>query len=192
MSEELKPCPFCGGKPHISDDGIDETHYKAILCDCGVGTHYYSTVEESSLVWNRRSDAALAADLSARLEETVDLLKRNIGEGYPFDADSGECYFCGKGEPRKHDDGEIWTFEDDIEHLESPLGHKKDCAWRMATEYIARLGSPSPVAALKDKVVEAARETFNVQRTRGIPWSPEEDLRRAIAALDAAQAQEKP
>ena len=108
------------------------------------------------------SDAkdARIADLSARLDLIDKFLWRSNGIDYSGKLPKS-CVLC---------------LAADIH------GHTKDCP-------AYRLASPSPVAALKDKVVEAARETFNVKRTRGIPWSPEEVLRRAIAALAAAQAQ---
>lgn len=50
---ELKPCPFCGGKAHIMRGG----HW--IACeDCQSESGYYSTKEEAIEAWNRRVDNA--------------------------------------------------------------------------------------------------------------------------------------
>jgi hypothetical protein len=75
---------------------------------------------------------------------TLDLLARNVKIGYPTVADSGECYLCGKGQPRVHEDGEAWCFDDDIDHLESPKGHKDDCAWKLAMDWLDKVGYATP------------------------------------------------
>lgn len=50
---ELRPCPFCGGKAHIMRGG----HW--IACeDCQSESGYCSTKEEAIEAWNRRVDNA--------------------------------------------------------------------------------------------------------------------------------------
>ena len=68
LNEQLKPCPFCGGKAHIRNvtesDGYCHYETVCVLCeDCGaqsvqkVSDGYYElycTDEEIAEIWNRR------------------------------------------------------------------------------------------------------------------------------------------
>ena len=50
-TNELKPCPFCGGEAdwHINEDAYD------VLCiECWSGTSVYTTKQEAIEAWNRR------------------------------------------------------------------------------------------------------------------------------------------
>lgn len=50
--DELKPCPFCGGKAHVVD-GIDYW----ILCeDCHCRTGFFDRAEDAAEAWNRRAE----------------------------------------------------------------------------------------------------------------------------------------
>ena len=53
---ELKPCPFCGGKPYIqrSPCAQKKCNY-AIKCHCGVLTHFYDRLYKATQIWNRRA-----------------------------------------------------------------------------------------------------------------------------------------
>lgn len=56
--EELKPCPFCGGKAAIgtlfhSRDNI--VKYTMKCSGCGVLTPLYKTKQEARKAWNRRT-----------------------------------------------------------------------------------------------------------------------------------------
>ena len=54
-NEELKPCPFCGGKAYIEKNRYKYAYW--IKCyDCRVETEAYDYVEEAINVWNRRID----------------------------------------------------------------------------------------------------------------------------------------
>lgn len=47
--DELKPCPFCGGKAGFSDNDTDDGEVEFILCgSCGVMNEYYLVDEEGS------------------------------------------------------------------------------------------------------------------------------------------------
>ena len=53
MNEELKPCPFCGGK----NMRIWNTSTPWVSCDdCLANTAYGTTKEEAIKIWNRRAD----------------------------------------------------------------------------------------------------------------------------------------
>ena len=50
MSEELKPCPFCGG---VAEELGSCVHW--ISCaDCRAESYTYDTLEEAIEAWNRR------------------------------------------------------------------------------------------------------------------------------------------
>ena len=52
MTEELKPCPFCGGKAELF--GTEETGVFYVEClDCNVNDNF-DTAEEAIAAWNRR------------------------------------------------------------------------------------------------------------------------------------------
>lgn len=56
MSEKLKPCPFCGGKPFMVDAEIDgRTHYifKCAACHSTSGAMQMSRTKAAE-AWNRR------------------------------------------------------------------------------------------------------------------------------------------
>ena len=55
MTEELKPCPFCGEIPRISSwlDGLEDRVYTVRCCHAQVNA---DTPEETSAAWNTRAD----------------------------------------------------------------------------------------------------------------------------------------
>lgn len=65
MTNELKPCPFCGAKADVVhyqtalpdiDDELGEKWF--VYCtnqDCGVGTSDWTDEREAVSVWNRRA-----------------------------------------------------------------------------------------------------------------------------------------
>lgn len=60
---ELKPCPFCGGKPEYTDDYYSNgTNYHNVFCtECGAGSAYISGFNTKNArnqvieAWNRRA-----------------------------------------------------------------------------------------------------------------------------------------
>ena len=56
-SEELKPCPFCGGKAELIDVGRYEGRYEwFIKCrrGCVEQSHIYKAKSSAVKAWNRR------------------------------------------------------------------------------------------------------------------------------------------
>ena len=53
MTENLKSCPFCGGKPHFENEGSDYGFY-AVCSRCGCWTGALRTKDESLKRWNNR------------------------------------------------------------------------------------------------------------------------------------------
>lgn len=70
MCEELKPCPFCGGKPIYVDDCGDPYWrptfidpdsgggmHKMVVCEsCGASIRVCETQQEAISEWNRRTE----------------------------------------------------------------------------------------------------------------------------------------
>jgi Lar family restriction alleviation protein len=57
MATELKPCPFCGGKPFVSArlPYFGETLTVAVVCeDCNAASKHKVNEEDAIEAWNRR------------------------------------------------------------------------------------------------------------------------------------------
>lgn len=55
--DELKPCPFCGGKARVKDYGNGETF--RVVCEnylCPAESFIYHTAQEAIDWWNRRAN----------------------------------------------------------------------------------------------------------------------------------------
>lgn len=75
MSEELKPCPFCGGKPHAQLMGRMAVRYWEVVCDneCVFSGPPKDTEEQAIGAWNRRDpDAAKDAEIE-KLKAALEL-----------------------------------------------------------------------------------------------------------------------
>lgn len=61
--EELKPCPFCGGRVYIKTSKYfqENKHAYQIICPCGMAkTLAYPTPEEAAKAWNTRTKKVIA------------------------------------------------------------------------------------------------------------------------------------
>ena len=55
MNEELKECPFCGGKPEVYDVENDGAALKLVACiKCGASTIASEGEAEVIAAWNKR------------------------------------------------------------------------------------------------------------------------------------------
>ena len=55
MSEELKPCPFCAGKPNLNKCKSDVNIWYSIGCEeCECQTAEFKSKEEVVKRWNKR------------------------------------------------------------------------------------------------------------------------------------------
>lgn len=67
MTENLKSCPFCGGKPHFENEGSDYGFY-AVCSRCGCWTGALRTKDESLKRWNNRPIEDEFAEKIGKLE----------------------------------------------------------------------------------------------------------------------------
>ena len=59
MTEELKPCPFCGGKAEISYFDSSCQCYDVECNDCGACLMGFEEREEAIETWNKRVKSAM-------------------------------------------------------------------------------------------------------------------------------------
>ena len=94
MTENLKSCPFCGGKPYFENEGSDYGFY-AVCSRCGCWTGALRTKDESLKRWNNRpiedEFAEKIKKLEAenkRLREVLEEIKKTVESAqdtvYPF------------------------------------------------------------------------------------------------------------
>jgi hypothetical protein len=84
VSEELKPCPWCGNTRVLVHMGKRD----AVMCPCGATGPSKLTTSDAKDAWNRRpADAARAA----LFPELMEALECAVGElGYHTKSDMGE------------------------------------------------------------------------------------------------------
>ncbi len=72
---ELKPCPFCGGKPYLQANGRDQKPYWEVVCDnaCDFTGPAKWEKDEAVSAWNTRAIATDFAALEARATELENL-----------------------------------------------------------------------------------------------------------------------
>ena len=117
MSDELKPCPFCGAAPQVKEnhylDGYDNVIISCPGCLFAGRTGH--TFEQAAEKWNSRpvEDALRAeiATLKAALAKS-DPIHRVYDGTMP----ELECMHCG---------GSRGRFENDVQHA-------ADCVWKLA------------------------------------------------------------
>ena len=59
MSMELKPCPFCGVVPTLSQDYFGRYDVRCLntVCEIMPSTRVYDKLEDATAAWNRRAEA---------------------------------------------------------------------------------------------------------------------------------------
>ena len=106
MSEELKPCPFCGGKAEIYNDGFGGDW--AVRCACGAEVSgYIETEAEAVAAWNTRAERTCdECQLGAVPATDENMAKRGwVRERKcrPIPTEDGfACEKCGEWWPWKH------------------------------------------------------------------------------------------
>jgi Lar family restriction alleviation protein len=80
MSDDLKPCPFCGGNAkryyRADDSGWENTDWVGCTDGCGASTACYETKALAVTVWNTRIDTD---DMADRIEELEAKLAKAVG-----------------------------------------------------------------------------------------------------------------
>ena len=84
MTDKLKPCTFCGGKPYFENEGSDYGFY-AVCSRCGCWTGALRTKDESLKRWNNRPIEDELAEKIKKLEAKNTKMKvtlEEIASGY--------------------------------------------------------------------------------------------------------------
>lgn len=69
MMAEMKPCPFCGGKPCIQKCfGRNRKSY-SVQCSCGILTRYQDRQYKATELWNRRCESQQEIDFDYGAED---------------------------------------------------------------------------------------------------------------------------
>lgn len=97
MSDELKPCPFCGSdeieyKPTYSGGGESHGLMRCLECGCTVPTSEFGKhVKEPYAEWNRRADELDKSEILETLYKMVEKSKStreySIGDGLTIKRD---------------------------------------------------------------------------------------------------------
>lgn len=59
MTDEPKPCPFCGGEAKVAKEGswTDQSLFYSVFCTCCRSQGYwFRTIEEAIAAWNQRAE----------------------------------------------------------------------------------------------------------------------------------------
>ena len=67
MKEELKPCPFCGGKAELYARSFNDVNVICGNCSCVMGT--YGTKEKAIEAWNKRVPQTWTSKVFERIGE---------------------------------------------------------------------------------------------------------------------------
>lgn len=117
MSEELKPCPFCGGKAALRMSWMADGHrYRSVECvECGATTpgNYSEVGDQSVWDWNTRTpEQAIAATLG-RGECEMNVLDTGNEAAYEHYEYIMHCANCHHefGYVQYNEDGGTWMNE---------------------------------------------------------------------------------
>lgn len=87
MSEELKPCPFCGGE---AQTGKSYSGFYSVECmNCGMQSGYYDTESEAITAWNR----AMGERTAKVIEHDASI---TVTDGYKYQRSEYLCGACKK------------------------------------------------------------------------------------------------
>jgi Lar family restriction alleviation protein len=102
MSDDLKPCPFCGGNAkryyRADDSGWENTYWVGCTDGCGASTACYETKALAVTVWNTRIDTDDMADRIEELEAENKRLKSMIADVIHSTGDDPEIMAASRAE----------------------------------------------------------------------------------------------
>jgi len=82
MSEELKPCPFCGGKAIIVSYGSDDNGSHQIDCDnekcCSPSSNTHRIKTDAISAWNTRTPDTSAVELALGYHKFADAVEHDL------------------------------------------------------------------------------------------------------------------
>jgi Lar family restriction alleviation protein len=81
MSEQLKPCPCCGGKPYEIEREHTLNGLHGIICG-GCDLRVFSTKDKAIAIWNRRQEAKPLTEIELRDIIESEELKREADLEY--------------------------------------------------------------------------------------------------------------
>lgn len=76
MTETLKPCPFCGGKPDLGSYSSSRT-WIVVCSKCEAETQVYETKREAVKAWNARPIEDAKTEEIERLKEICIKMQKN-------------------------------------------------------------------------------------------------------------------
>lgn len=81
MSEELKPCPFCGGKPKLEKFRWTGIEYSIICTECGCRTFESNNYNAVIKAWNTRKPVDKCVERmikEKRMKSSRDVISHSI------------------------------------------------------------------------------------------------------------------
>lgn len=82
MSEELKPCPFCGGEAELNRINTAAVWAIEVRCPhCGCGTDCAEMKAEAIAAWNRRAEPDIGITITDHIHDIWEMVKHIEIEG---------------------------------------------------------------------------------------------------------------
>ena len=80
MSNELKPCPFCGGSAVIDSMGTGRASMKISCEDCGASVESGDTWIDENSAWNTRAEIDSEQEQRDKLERHNESVRANSND----------------------------------------------------------------------------------------------------------------
>lgn len=94
MSEELKPCPFCGGEADLAKGkfGDGKTSHYVECMKCAGMADMYGDSDSAIAAWNTRTKATTLADSEKQVKKLEGVLKKALnGLEWAYSQGEPEC-----------------------------------------------------------------------------------------------------
>lgn len=80
MNDNLRACPFCGGRPTIAR-AAGKDWYRILCSTCKATRDEYTTLEGARTAWNRRALLRIGVEEAARIRAAIDLVPELTVQG---------------------------------------------------------------------------------------------------------------